>query len=354
MKRSILAVAVLGAMPAVSHAQSNVSLYGIVDAGLLYTSKTFNSAGQNIGRTFAFSDSGYSPSQWGITGTEDLGGGLKADFKLESGFSPANGGFNNSNGNFFGRQAYVGLGGNFGEVRAGLQFSPFVYAVYDTDPRGFADFGDVQSIYGTSVFVTGVHNSNAIIYSTPTIAHLTGNIMYALGGKAGDFQAGRQYAASLKYDDGALLINAAYYNGNSGGTVNTPIPSTVEFVGRMVGAGYRFGRLTAKAQFINFHVAGSFNNYVYGAGLDYAVLPQLDVNGGAWYTSDRNHSENHSVLTSIGAQYFLSARTTLYSQVGVVSNHGAMNTGLSVAYPGVFFLGQGTTFGASAGIRHRF
>jgi predicted porin len=354
MKRSILAVVMLGVVPAVSHAQSSVSLYGIVDAGVLYTSKTVNAAGQNIGRTIAFSDSGYSPSQFGITGTEDLGGGLRANFKLENGFSPANGGFNNSNGNFFGRQAYVGLGGNFGEVKAGLQFSPFVYAVYDTDPRGFATFGDVQGIYGTSVFVTGVHNSNAIIYTTPKIANLVGNVMLALGGEAGNFQAGRQYAASLKYDDGALLAEAAFYDGNSGGTVNTPIPSTVAFIGRMLGAGYRFSRLTVKAQFINFHVAGSFNNYVYGAGLDYAVLPQLDVNGGAWVTSDRNHSENHSVLASVGAQYFLSARTTLYTQVGAVNNHGAMNTGLSVAYPGVFFLGQGTTVGVSVGVRHRF
>ncbi|NPT55071.1 porin [Paraburkholderia elongata] len=354
MKRSILAVAVLGVLPVISHAQSSVTLYGIVDAGVLYTSKTANAAGQNIGKTFAFSDSGVAPSIFGISGKEDLGGGLQAVFKIENGFSPANGGLNLSNGNFFGRQAYVGLSGNFGQIKAGLQFSPFVYALYENDARGFANFGDVQSFYGGSVLTTGVYNSNAISYTTPKIANLEGNVMLALGGKAGDFQAGRQYSASLKYDDGTLMVNSAIYDGNSGGTVNTPIPSTVAFVGRMLGATYRFDSLSVHAVFVNFKVAGSTNNYVYGGGIDYFVLPQLELNGGVWVSSDRNHTENHSLLTAIGAEYFLTKRTTLYTQVGVVNNHGAANTGLSVSYPGAFLGVQGTTVGLNAGIRHIF
>jgi predicted porin len=106
--------------------------------------------------------------------------------------------------------------------------------------------------------------------------------------------------------------------------------------------------------FVNFKVAGSTNNYVYGGGIDYFVLPQLELNWGAWVSSDRNDTENHSLLTSIGAQYYLTKRTTLYTQVGVVNNHGAANTGLSVSYPGAFFGVQGTTVGVNIGIRHIF
>ncbi|WP_179403953.1 porin [Burkholderia guangdongensis] len=354
MKRAISAAALLGIIPAIGHAQSSVTLYGIVDAGILYTSKTANAAGQNAGRSFALVDAGLSPSLFGFSGTEDLGGGLKARFKIESGFNVANGGINDSNGNFFGRQAWIALDGNFGEIKAGLQFSPFVNALYDSDARGFSEFGDIQSNYGDSVFLTGVHNSNAISYTTPKIAGLEGSVMLALGGKPGDFQAGRQVAASLKYDDGTLMVNAAFYDGNSGGTVNTPVPSTVAFVGRMLGAAYRLGSLTAKAVFVNFKVAGSANNYVYGGGVDYAVLPQLDLNAGAWVTSDRNHTANHSVLAAVGADYFLSRWTTLYTQVGVVNNHGATTTGLSVSYFSVFNEVQGTTVGVIAGVRHIF
>ncbi|WP_428996017.1 porin [Paraburkholderia ferrariae] len=90
-------------------AQSSVTLYGVLDAGLLYTSRAVNASGTNIG----------------LRGTEDLGGGLSAIFDLESGIDVANGGFGNSNGNVFGRQAWIALNGGFGTLQAGLQYSPF-------------------------------------------------------------------------------------------------------------------------------------------------------------------------------------------------------------------------------------
>ncbi|MFM0158380.1 porin, partial [Paraburkholderia sediminicola] len=238
MKRSILAAVLLGALPAASHAQGSVTLYGLADVGFLYTSKTVNAAGQNAGRTLAVADSGLSPSLFGLTGTEDLGNGLQAKFKLESGFNVANGGFNDSNGNFFGRQAWVALSGNVGEIKAGLQFSPFILALLDSDPRAFAEFGDIQVIYGDNVVLTGVFNSNAVSYTSPKFGGLEGSVMLALGGEAGNFRAGRQYSASLKYDDGTLMVNAAFYEGNSGGAVSTPVPTTVEFEGRTLGAAY--------------------------------------------------------------------------------------------------------------------
>jgi predicted porin len=351
--RKGVALAVAGLlMGGPAHAQSNITLYGIVDGGLLYTNKTAGANGQNVGHQFSAIDSGSLPSQFGLTGAEDLGGGLKASFKLESGINVMNGGFNDSNGNMFGRQAYVALANSLGQVKLGLQFSPFFLSVLDTDPRGFSQFGSGLVNYADNIAGTGAFNANAISYASPSIGGFQGSVMLALGGAAGNFQAGRQYSASLKYENGDLLINAAVYSGNSGGTVSTPVPTTVEFWGRTIGATYKFGVVTAKAQFVNYKVAQSFDTNVYSAGLDSFVTPQLDLNGGVYYSSDRNHTANHSIMGAIGATYNLSKRTALYAQMGIVNNHGAMNTGLSV--DGALFGVQGTTVGADVGVRHLF
>jgi predicted porin len=324
----------------------------LLDAGLLYTSRTVGTvAGQNAGAQFSMIDSGQSPSQFGMKGTEDLGGGLRAEFDLESGISVANGGFNDSNGNLFGRQAWVGLGGGFGSLKFGLQYSPFFLSLYDLDPRGLSLFGSSLLPYVDAVLATGVFNANALSYTTPAIAGFQASVMFALGGVPGNFQAGRQYSANLKYDNGTLLAEASIYDGNAGGA-QTPVPSGTDFDGRMLGAGYRFGKLTVKASFTNYKVAGSFNSNVYGGGIDYVLTPSIDLNGGAWYTRDGNNANNHSLLAALGADYFLSKATTLYSQVAFVNNHGAMATGLSAngAATGV----PGTTAGVNIGIRHTF
>lgn len=351
-KRNIFAGVAIMLFAGAAYAQSSVTLYGIADAGLLYTSKTASATGQNAGKQFSLIDSGSAPSQFGIRGEEDLGGGLKAEFKLESGISLANGGYGISNGNLFGRQAWVGLQSNVGELKAGLQISPFFLTLFDLDPRGLSTFASSANIYVDSVAGTGVFNSNAVSYTSPVIAGLQGSVMYALGGEAGNFSAGRQYSANLKYNNGTLLVEAAIYDGNAGGTGQTPIPTTVEFFGRMLGASYKFGSLTVRASFASYKVAGSFSNNVYGGGGDFYITPTFDVNGGVWYTIDRNDSSNHSVLGALGTQYFLSRTTSLYGQIGVVNNHGRMDTGLSI--DGALYGTAGTTVGTVVGIRHVF
>lgn len=345
-------------VPAAAHAEGSVTLYGIVDGSVLVTSRTRDSAtGQNDGARVSVTDSGLSPSMFGLAGKEDLGGGLTAEFKLESGVNVADGGFNNSNGNLFGRQAWLALRGGFGEVKTGLQYSPFFLALYDLDPRGCSQFGSSLVPYLNNVVGTGIFNANALSYSTPVLAGFQGRAMIGLGGEAGNFSAGRQYSLSLRYDNGTLAAQAAFYDGNGGGTVATPLPTTVPFIGRMLGASYKIGSLTAKASFASYKVAGGFSSNVYGGGLDYFVLPQFDVNGGAWFTSDRNDTGNHSILAAIGANYLLSRATTLYAQLGVVDNHGAMNTGLDVdgrAVDSALYGVHGTTVGGNVGVRHIF
>ncbi|WP_408341850.1 porin [Paraburkholderia sp. RL17-337-BIB-A] len=336
-----------------THAQSNVTLFGLVDGGLLYTSKTLNATtGGDVGKQFSMIDGGSSYSQFGILGAEDLGGGLQAKFKLESGISIANGGLAHCNGNLFGCEAWVALDSNYGEVKAGLQFSPFFLALYASDPRNMSFFGSggvnlVDNFLGTSIF-----SASSVSYTSPELWGLQASLLYSFGGKPGDFQAGRQYSASIKYEYGGLMINAAIFDGNSGSANPTPTPSNLSAEGRTIGAAFKFGALTAKMSFVNYKVAGSFNNNVYGGGLSWYVAPTLDLDGGVWVTSDRNNTTNHSLLAALGASYYLSKRTTLYAQVASVNNHGAMNTGLSVN--GALFGTHGTTMGATVGIRHSF
>ncbi|MBZ5794653.1 porin [Burkholderia contaminans] len=356
MHQTLIAAAICLLGGGTAHAQSSVTLYGAADAGLLYTNKTLNrTTGQNAGSQFALINGGTSPSRFGLRGTEDLGGGLQAEFKLESGISLANGGLDNSNGNFFGRQAYVGLDSGYGDVRLGLQFSPFMRSIEDLDPRGLSHFGSSLLPYVDSVVATGLFNANSISYTSPNLYGLQGAVMLGLGGKAGDFQAGRSYSANLTYNTGPFMITAGFYDSNAGGNNATPIPTTFGFEGRVIGVRYKMGTVTAKASFTSLKgegLTGSIDNNIYGGGLDWLVTPQVDLNGGVWYTSDHADTTNHSIMGAVGANYILSHRTTLYAQVGIVNNHGTMNTGLSIdnALTG----GPGTTVGANIGIRHTF
>ncbi|WP_233868366.1 porin [Paraburkholderia adhaesiva] len=362
---STLAVAGLLGAAGTAQAQSSVTLYGIVDGGFLYTSHTSNILGTRLPHQFSFTEGGTTPSNFGMRGSEDLGGGMRAVFQLENGFSVANGALANSNGNLFGRQAWVGVESPYGKVKAGVQYSPFFISLYETDARGMSYFGSALLGYLNNVFVTGLFNSNAISYTSPEIAGLEGSAMMALGGTAGNFQAGRQYSLSLTYHLGGFMLSGALYNGNNATTpLTTPTPSTVEFIGRSLGASYRFANdlsiyasyaLYKQASTVNNALVGQFHgfsNSVYSGGASYRIKPYLNVSAGVYYTRDGNNGTNHSWLTSAEAQFYLSKRTTLYGQLGYVNNHGAMNTGLSVS--NALFGTSGSTVGAGLGMRHMF
>jgi len=351
-KTAVVASTVMLATAA--HAQSSVTLYGIADAGLIYQSKTQSPTGGNGGRLLGFTDSGMMPSLFGLKGDEDLGGGLHAEFNLESGIDMANGGFSDSNGNMWGRQAWVGLRGNFGTVRAGLQYSPFFMQTLALDPRSLSQLGSSLVVYANNAIATGIFVSNAVTYTTPVIAGLQGSALFAFGGTPGNFQAGRQYSGSLSYHWQNLGLYASYFNGNAGGTA--PVPTVMPLEASQIGATYKFGAVTAKASFVNFKMAGAgVNNDVYNAGFDYLVLPMVDVNAGVWFQTNRDDTSSKSVMGAVGTQYFLSKATALYAQLGVVNNKGTQNLGLDMGGgPTMMFAPQGTTVGANVGIRHLF
>ena len=216
MKKSLVALAVLAATGA--YAQSSVTLFGIVEATTdigynrtqdsTTTTNTFNAAGGGLSSVSSStsssqkngmriqdgSDQGSGSSRVGFRGTEDLGGGLKANFLLEMGFrvddgcttlsaagGPAcdNGGNSaNSGGSTFGRNAWGGLSGGFGEVRLGRQVLGS-FAVQGNSGSSGASNGLYDASTATMAPMGGVRFSNAIRYISPNFAGFTGSLMLA-------------------------------------------------------------------------------------------------------------------------------------------------------------------------------
>src|ERR1700730_16325238 len=128
MKKTLLALAVLGAFAGAASAQTNVTVYGIVDAGVQYKND-----GNPAGKTLSLQSGIQNGSRLGFKGTEDLGGGLSAIFTFENGFNVDDGTLGQGN-RLFGRQAWVGLNGGFGTVKLGRQQTALYYALTEIDP----------------------------------------------------------------------------------------------------------------------------------------------------------------------------------------------------------------------------
>jgi predicted porin len=154
MKKTILAAAVLTLVSGLATAQSNVTMYGIVDLGVLTQNHAAAGAAKN-----SVASGGIAPSIWGFRGTEDLGGGLKANFNLEGHIAADTGA---AIGPLLRRQSNVGLSSaDFGTVMLGNQYSPAILAFAATDPRGLREnFSGLYSWAYNSGALTAGNNGN--------------------------------------------------------------------------------------------------------------------------------------------------------------------------------------------------
>ena len=142
MKRTLASVALATASVSLVHAQSTLTLYGIVDAGITWVSN-------QRGHSAILEDTGIAQAnRWGLQGAEDLGGGTKEVFTLENGFTLGNGALGQG-GAMFGRTAMVGLAGRFGTLTLGRQYDFMVdNLVFNT---AIARFGGVYAAHGLDV-----------------------------------------------------------------------------------------------------------------------------------------------------------------------------------------------------------
>lgn len=202
MKKSLIALAVLAASGA-AMAQSSVTAYGIADVWV--GSSKFEVDGESLTRS-SVDSGGVSTSRYGFKGSEDLGGGVKANFQLEQGFDISTGAAQVS-GKAFNRQAWVGLSGGFGEVQLGK-----VWTSYD-DIRSSAN--DTFNANIASSFATWLGYSdrtdNGIKYTSPSFGGISGSLTYALGeDKTATNSASSVLSLGLQYANGPLFVGFAH------------------------------------------------------------------------------------------------------------------------------------------------
>ena len=328
MKKLVMAAAVLGAFAGAAQAQTSVTLYGIADGNVRFDHT-------NIGTLKSVGSGGESGSRWGIRGSEDLGGGLKANFIFEQGFDlsdnsvpqgsvggGASGGFggsstaphSSSGSRLFGRVATVGLSGGFGEFRFGRGYNPLFLVQATADPFGAGLVGQVSNLYVNNT----IRNDNAIYYDTPRFSGFQLSGVYQFGesttnsattqAKRGNdrYGAGATYAngplyvgigyeqiksnldtyrirtgdVAATYDFGVVKLHALYWRTRNDNPLFTAgqvsLHESVWNVGATVPFGAwtflgQYGRLTDKSTYNNGLAYGSPKTNYYSAGLRYSL-----------------------------------------------------------------------------------
>ncbi|MFK4448377.1 putative porin [Caballeronia udeis] len=385
MKKSLFALAALGTFAGAAHAQSSVTLYGIVDAGFVYA----NNIGGN--KLYEPSAGNLQGDRWGLRGTEDLGGGLKALFVLENGFNAFTGKLGQG-GDEFGRQAYVGLSSQYGTVTLGRQYDSVV------DYTGAFEVGSQwASFYAAHPGdLDNMNNSNrvnnSIKYASANYSGLTFGGLYSLGGVAGQFNRNQIFSAGLGYAQGPLVLGAGYFNVKNPnfsffGNNSTSSTTASNMTGSTVYSGYAsaktqqvitaagaytFGAATVGATYSNtqFKDLGqtvgtglnphglSGNAKFHNAELNfkYQLTPALLLGAAYDYTKGYGVNDAKYHQGVLGADYFLSKRTDLYFDAIYQHASGTDSTD-HAAVADINGLSPSSTsnqVAAVVGIRHKF
>lgn len=335
--RSALALALtLAGLPTVGHAQSSVTLYGILDAGVTYAS---NTGGSHVVR---FDDGISYGNRWGLKGTEDLGGGLSAVFALESGFKIGTGRLI-LGGAQFGRQAYVGLSGRWGTVSFGNQLDMTEEMVYLYNVSAWASGYAIHQ--GDFDRFNGDRLPNSVKFLSNDIDGFKFGGMWSFGNTAGNFHQNSAYSVGAHYAHGSFTMGAAYTQLNNPFGIYAFDPyamiGTHTFLGRPtvsvdpatggitdlysatsfpvdkqgtfgVGASYALGPVTLMGNFsyTTIKAFGQSSHMQVGeGGASWRMTPALSAIGGYQYTHFEGHHWNQ---ISAGLHYLLSKRTDVY------------------------------------------
>ncbi|MBN3810079.1 porin [Paraburkholderia sp. Ac-20347] len=391
-----------------SHAQSNVTLYGVIDSGINYTNnvqKGKSANGFTGGHQIAMIEggsAGLQGSRWGITGTEDLGNNMKAIFLLENGFYSNNGALNQG-GAMFGRQAWVGIKSDFGTVTLGRQYDPVVdlFRPYLASPQwgGYmtAHPGDLDNAQNTRRI------NNSIKFRSGTWNGLTVEAILGLGGVAGSFAQNSIWGAGTSYAAGPFSAGAAYLNisnpslsffganpnagpatsnnlgsfGSATSPESNPVFAGYASANRLeivaAGVGLTLGALNTNIAYSNtrfdklgsaagpnpLHYAGTaaFNNIE--VNLQYQITPSLLAGTAYDYTRNGGAGGKEGVnyhLVSAGLDWFLSKRTDLYTIAVYEKASGVDSTGGSAVaqITGLTPSSTDTQVALRVGMRHKF
>jgi predicted porin len=354
MNKSVLSLALCAAfvVGGAAHAQSNVQVYGLIDAGV----ETLNHANANQNSVTKVVSGAKNTSRWGFRGTEDLGGGLKAVFGLEGGIFLDTGA---ADGPLFKRQAFVGLDGSFGRIVIGRSFTTTYDFVILFDPLGYApnySWATSTNASGPSKYGMTTAFDNLIKYSGTTGEFKYGATI-GLGEQAGSAADSRKYSVAGSWTHAGLGVMAAYeqINGN-------PVAVTFrrdETSAFHVAADYKTGdwRLTAGMRGYKLE-AGRANTAdvrgdTYWGGVSYFIKPAITLTGAVYHVNVKNVASGQDAdptMYVLRSLYALSKRTDLYVAAAYAKSKNGKLVSLSRDDPG-FSTSQ---TGVTAGIQHRF
>jgi predicted porin len=247
-----------------AHAQSSVTLYGLLDASVAYT----NNAGK--GHLFQAASGTINSDRWGMRGTEDLGGGLKAIFVLESGFNIQNGS-SSQDSRLFGRQAFVGLASDqYGSVTLGRQYDSVVDFVAPLSATGSWGGTWFQHPFDNDNLNNSFRVDNAVKYTSPTIAGFKAGALYAFSNNT-NFAQNRLYSFGANYNWGPLKAAAAYLqvNGSAGAQNGNATAGAVDQAESSLSINKNTSLFTH-----GFQIAASTER-IFGGGVNYAVGPAV-------------------------------------------------------------------------------
>lgn len=366
MKRNygsgLIALGLLAGAAGSAQAQ-NVTIYGLLDTGVEHVTNVANGGGL----TRMPSLTGTLPSRFGLRGSEDLGGGLKAVFHLEAGYS-LDSGASGQGGRLFGRQSNVGLAGSWGSVTIGRQYTMYFNALLDSDILG-------PNIYGSATvdnYIPNAREDNSVAYRG-TFGALTVGATWSFGRdavNAGPSPAGtncagenaadskqcRGWSAMAKYDTarwGVALGVDRMHGGPAAfaGLVRSDITDTRSTVNGWV----KFGALKVGGGVMHRDNEGSARSVgnIYYLGAAYPVTPQVTVDG-AVFRHDIHDTEDGSTLVSVRGMYHFSKRTAAYLTAGHIDNRGLSNVSVSSGQAGANPLAGESQNGVMIGMRHFF
>ncbi|MDE1180387.1 porin [Paraburkholderia sp.] len=329
-----VAVALLFAS-AGAYAQSSVTLFGLLDEGLNFTS---NAGGK---KAYQLTSVDLVTSRWGLKGTEDLGGGLHAIFDLESGFNIESGKAA-YDGRLFGYQSYVGLQSDtLGTLTFGRQFDSITDVIGLMTANGNWGGWLFSHPFDNDNTDATFHASNAVKFTSNDYAGVSGTALYGFSNQAGGFAQNRVFSAGLKYTYSTLSVGAVYENlsapgSNSGGAIASGDAGFVAANQKTYGlaASYGIGAATFGAVYTRVNIerptssaylgelglsdaALKFDNFE--LNVKYDIAPDFFVGG--MYTYTRAHLDQNGGRASLHwnqaglmAEYLLSKRTALYTQ----------------------------------------
>jgi predicted porin len=388
------------AAPGMAHAESSVTLYGDVDAGITYTNNqqvTRADGSVGGGHNFQFTGGNSAPSRFGLTGSEDIGGGTSVTFKLENSFFTGSGNFVQG-GTLFNQNAWVGLTNEqYGTLTFGRQFDSYTNAL-----APYASSNTWATLYGAHIgdvdnLNAALNLNNAVQYVSPTIAGFSASGTYSLGGVAGDFSQKRGWAVSASYNNAPFSFGVGYLDLNN--PLDAALGGEQGYIGDFacsnptamycelqnahslkafgVGGSYTFGPATFGLVYTHTRLDDSqyFASATQPQGADvrfdivevnatYALSPAFTLGAAYIYNSMKTDVSGspkfHQV--NLGATYSLSKRTTLYA-VGIFQKAAGSGigtdpvTGQSVNYAQIPNLPNSTTdkqVSVTVGLKHNF